>query len=330
MFHTEKTLRMFSALAAFAGLVGCAGASDAAPVGTSSDALSNAIPKQEWIAIDLGAQSGAASVSTKNVAVRTIGAAPVCESATPAQFAALSHQIASSANGTVAGLMSMVGQITSQPPVARTDDHAVWGPITSPTAPAVYRFEVDRVDATLFAFRLLGRPKDGDESTWRGVFEGQVAPVDDAHRKGDAHVDFTAAHTLDPSNGPTAGALALHFEASNDARTIALTFAGVTGPGAPAPNDAVYTYTQPNDGAGTFDFVTHADFDDDGKQDELLHVQSRWDAVSGGQAVVSIVGASLPHPVVATECWNATGGAVFYADDASMHPPVGAADCCPK
>lgn len=336
MFSKPKMIRLSAALVALAGASGLAGCGSSGgstaegASGTSADAISAAVPKQDWFAIDLAAHPGGAQVSTKSVRIQSDPPSSSCESGTPAQFAVLSHQISSSANGAFTGIMGMVAQITSQPPTAKSDTHAVWGPITDPANPSVYRFDVQRVDEAIFAFRLEGRPKAGDESTWRGVLEGTVAPIDDAHRTGEAHVDFAAAHALDPANGPTGGSLELHFEATADARMIALTFAGVTGPGAPAPNDAVYTYAQPRDGVGTFEFVTRTDFDNDGKQDELLNVKSRWDDMAGGQAVVTVIGGSLPKPVVATECWNAKGGAVFYADDATVHAPAGDASCCPK
>ncbi len=324
---------LFASVTALA-LVACGHYGSAAEDGTTADsssALTRAVPRAAWFEIDLAATR--ASVATSGVTTKAVTPAappPSCDSPAPSDLAQLSRKIATDANGVLGTILGMIGAVTSQPPAAQSPDSAVWGPITSPTAPAVYRLEVHRVDDKVFSYLFAGRPKDGDESTWKGLLTGTVAPIDDAHQAGDAHADFAAAHALDPSSEPETGGLELHFEAVGDARAIDLVFGGVSGKGAPQPNDAHYHFEQPASGAGAFDFATRVDFDGDGTLDELLNVQSHWMGPMGGQALVTVTGGSMPKPAAVTQCWNAKGALVFNADDSGTHPPAGSPGCCPK
>jgi hypothetical protein len=321
-------------IAALAMLVGCAGSPSASDGDTSSssDALTRSIPQRDWFAIDLSADGATpAGVSTKSLNPLDTPAAPapVCDSSQNADFAALSAKISGDANGVLGNILGVVEAVTANPPVAHDDRHAVWGPITSPTAPSVYRLVLEKKDDKVVSFLLAGRPKDGDDSSWKAVFAGSVAAPDDAHRAGDAHVDFDAMHGLDPSSDPTAGGLNLHFEAEGTARAVDITFGGIAGKAAPSPSDAIYHFRGDARVGGTFDFVTHSDFDGDGKADELVNVKSRFGGL-GGQALITVMKDGAAKPIAATQCWNGGAKLVFYADDTGTRPPAGALECCPK
>jgi hypothetical protein len=315
---------VFVAVPFAAALGGCSG-SASAPIGTDTSGLSAAVPQHDWLRL----ATLTATVQGQILGAPTPEAGQAsCQGGPPAMFAALTQSIMTNANGVVDGLLGRIGQITSGPPAAVAPGHATWGPITSPGASAVYRFDVQAVAPSTFALQLTGHPAGGSESTWIGVFQGLITTPDPAHRAGELHVDFGAAHALDPSSDPVAGGVAIHFGSGPEGRAIDETFGGIVGSNAPDPNDAHYVYSEAPDGV-RFDFMTRTDFDHDGVANELLNVQSRWLPVGAGKASVVVTGGDLgPRQVAAVECWDPALATVFYADDVNANPPAGDPGCC--
>jgi hypothetical protein len=322
MNRSLRTLRVAGPLAL--ALVACSGHTDETE-GSSSAAVSAAVPKKDWLRLE---QLTAAATTASSSATPAQPADSSCQGGPPAMFARMTADIMGHANGVVDGVLGLIGQITQGPPANVAPGHATWGPIPNPQLPVIYRFDVQQVAPIAFHFQLSGRPAAGDESTWRGLFQGDRTMPDDAHRVGDLLVDFGAIHSLDPSSQPTGGGVGIHFLNAPDGRGIDESFSGITGDQAPNPNDAHYAYHERADGR-TFDFVTRTDFDHDGRADELLHVQSRWAPPGAGKASVVVTGGDLgPKQVAAIECWDPQLATVFYADDINANPPLGDVGCC--
>jgi hypothetical protein len=328
MKHRLRIALAAAAAAVPVTLAACGGSTTESTSQTSSG-LTDGVPKRAWLNLDL------AAAKTQSVAAASQQAAqqpppPMCVGGPPAMFAAMSAGIMQSSNGVLDGIMSLIENATSGPPADASPGMAVWGPITSPQSPSLYRVVVHQVAPDAFHFELDGTPKAGDQSNWAGVMQGTVQSPDPLHQAGDLLVDFGVAHALDPSNDPVAGGVAIHFENRPDGRGIDETFSGVVGKNAPQPNDAHYAFNAAPDGL-TFDFVTRTDFDHDGVLDELLHVQSRWLPPGVGKASVVVTGGSIgPKPVAAAECWDEKQRVVFYTDDIHANVPLGNAACCPQ
>jgi hypothetical protein len=243
-----------------------------------------------------------------------------CRTLGASSFGVLTHKIAADADGVVGGVLGVVQTITKNPPTAAGPGHAVWGPIPSP-ASSVYLLQVDKSARGEFHFVLLGRDAKTD---WRGVFQGVTVASDASHRAGQLAVDFAVMHALDASVDPVAGQVDLHFEAADPARNVTATFAGIRGKAAPQPDDAQYKLVTAADLSSGFAYSTRVDFDGDGTQDELAHIDSQWSPSGAGVAHLTVSGGSLGARVVnAVECWDPMLARVYYSDDASMHPAAG-------
>jgi len=138
-------------------------------------------------------------------------------------------------------------------------------------------------------------------------------------------------HALDASVDPVTGQVGLDFEAADPARNVTATFAGIRGKSAPQPNDAQYKLVTAADQSSGFAYSTRVDFDGDGTQDEIAHIDSQWSPRGAGVAHLTVSGGSLGARVVnAVECWDPTLARLYYNYDASMHPTTGDAAWCPR
>jgi hypothetical protein len=242
-------------------------------------------------------------------------------------FAAMSSQVMSGANGVIGGILGTVGAITQTQPTVMTPDHAVWL-LAGQDDPLVHKLDIARVAPDTYHFLLSGKPAAGDDSTWVGLFEGDVQSPDAQHATGDAQIDFAAIHSLDASSEPVSGQVAIQFANAPDGRGIDETFSGITGQAASQPNDAHYTFNQDTNGVH-FNFVTQADFDHDGTADELLDVQAVFAPDGEGKASTTVTGGSLGSAQVgAVECWDDQQRVLFYADDMNANPLAGDPSCC--
>ena len=114
-------------------------------------------------------------------------------------------------------------------------------------------------------------------------------------------------HALDARVDPVAGQVDLHFEAADPTRSVAATFAGIRGKSAPQPDDAQYKLVTAADHSSGFAYSTRVDFDGDGTQDQIAHIDSQWSPTGAGVAHLTVIGGSLGARVVnAVECWDPT------------------------
>ena len=301
-------MKSLSVVVLFAAACGAAGE------GTSSiEELRAALPTQALV--------------TMVPVVSEVPALTSCTTLGASTFGVLTHKVAADVDGVLGGVLGEVQTITKNPPTSSRPGHAVWGPISSPTS-SEYLLQVDEPARAEFHFVLAGRDAASD---WRGVFQGVTVAPDATHRAGQIAVDFTVMHALDASVDPVAGQVGVHFEAAGSARNVAATFAGIRGKAAPQPDDAQYQLVTAADNSSGFAYSTRVDFDGDGTQDEIAHIDSLWSPSGAGVAHLTVSGGSLGARVVnAVECWDAALARVYYTDDASMHPAAGDAACCPR
>jgi hypothetical protein len=329
MHRSVLTLVLGSTLALAAGCSGAQGSSvDEGSVSTTKDPLVAAVPKQEWFALKVasftpsGEVFSAATTPAKTESTPASPSAPACSAGPAADLAQVTGHVTGDANGLLAGLLGIVGQITATPPAAKSADHAAWGPITSPDAPGLYRLDVDRQTDGAVAFVMSGRPKDKDE--WKPLFRGVVRVIDDAHRTGEAQVDFANMHAIDPRTDPVQGGVSLRFGNADGVQAVEMTFGGVAGDKSP-PSDAHYVYTRKADGSGGFEFVTHSA----ATPKQLMRVETSWAPGGAGRSRATMIDAGVPAAKSLVECWAPNAGLVFRAEDGSP-AAMGSADCCPK
>ena len=219
-------------------LFGCGAAdkSESDSVASQTEALANAVPQAEDL--HLAMPSDPAGPETEAVPI----ANATCIGALPAEFAALTHQVTGDANGLAEGVFAIVAQVMSTPPAVAAPDHAVWGPLSDPSSPSVYKLEVTKIDPQTFNFALSGRPKAADDASFIPVLMGVTTMPDPKHRASEMSVDFDARYALDPSSDPVAGKVGIHYENADGVRHVELTLGGIVGPNAPAPNDVLYRF----------------------------------------------------------------------------------------
>ncbi|MBM4320624.1 MAG: hypothetical protein FJ125_11845 [Deltaproteobacteria bacterium] len=120
---------------------------------------------------------------------------------------------------------------------------------------------------------------------------------------------MTVARELDPIAHDSIGDVSVAYDIG-DARNLEVSFAGVQGPHDPVVIDALYRYTEAEDGSGTFDFISNLDVDREENpardRRELVQVRSRWLARGDGRSDVLASHGDLPQGMKADviECWD--------------------------
>lgn len=229
-----------------------------------------------------------------------------------ATFYAFTRGITLRVNGTVHVISEVIRDVVETEP-SETDGEtfAVWGPFQDALSPAAWRVRVERQADGSFTYVVQGWPRNGEAANAVTVLEGVHVPGA-AEETGAGHwrYDITAAHALDPTTQPGTGAMDVDYDLSGP-RTLEVGFTDFQEPGDAMSNDALYRYTEALDGAGTFDFVSNLDIDEENDptrdRRELLQVRSRWLADGPGRADVTATHGDLPAgvQVEVNECWDA-------------------------
>jgi hypothetical protein len=183
-------------------------------------------------------------------------------------------------NGMVGTALGTVWGIARNPPTEVSPGRAVWGPITSPLSPAVYRLVVERAEDGSVGYHVDGRPKSGGD--FQTVLVGAATPG-----AGQFAVNFTIARALDPAGGfDQDGGMTVQYQFDGAGAVVRLAL--------DADTDAVYAWTQRADGSGAMTF---------GAVTEMgpLALRSIWTASGAGRADANGV----------TECWDALFHRVF-------------------
>jgi hypothetical protein len=306
---TEEAVMSRNALIIALLLAGCS----AQP----QDEFKNATPAQSAISINVP-QSGS-----------TEGASSSAILGQKASLYSFTRDVSRAVNGGVLSILALIEHITDQPPAARDDNKAVWGPITDGLNPATYLLVVSKTAPHQYDYVLSGKPKGADDSAYQAVLAGHAdVVVDDVKGAGSFLVDFDAIHALDSSSKATGG-IAVHYSNLGDPRNIEVAFANFDDGSASVPRDALYRYAEHPDHSGNFEFVTLQDIDGDGATKEVVAVLSRWNASGAGRSDADATGGSLGGLTVhLEECWDASFNETYYTDNLKITPTEGDPASC--
>jgi hypothetical protein len=327
----RRTLFIVS-LPVLASFVACSGdhESEIDPPSTSSaEALSAAVPKPDWVQLDVAALGPSMPASAAS-ATTTSAPSPLpaqCQPGPTASLAQASQQVSTQTNAILAGVLGLVSEITKNPPAISVPDHAVWAPITSPDSPSIYKLDVQKLGDGTIGFVLTARPKEKDE--WHALFDGVTHVVDDKHRAGEIHIDLAQVHDADPAkNDARTGAIVVKFGNVDDNIGIDVMFGGTSGPGTP-PTDAQYNFSRRADGAGAFRFVAHS-MDPSVPAERVFSIETTWTASGAGMSHATDAASVMPKPQGTVECWAPNAGLVFKAvDGITASGAAGDPACCP-
>jgi hypothetical protein len=212
-----------------------------------------------------------------------------------------------------------VDTITTQYPPSYVNDErseAIWGPWTEgPLDPVQTQLRVNHdLDSDAYTWGFERWPKDQDADSGVSVVTGEIDPG--ATREvssGRFVVDFDSIHEMDPTEEAT-GEFAVEYEIGTDGVSGTAMFADF----GPTNIDAAYAYQQTYGGEGSMDLMVDSDLDPSmgAGLSEQLTMHSRWMADGSGRADVMVRGGDLGEQVgYATECWNSSFEAVYYAED---------------
>ncbi|MCA9545034.1 MAG: hypothetical protein KC613_11610 [Myxococcales bacterium] len=252
-----------------------------------------------------------------------------------ATFYAFTWGTTSHVNGFVRNITNVIEDVVELPPTD-TDgrSYAVWGPWTEPLSPATWRVRVDRV-ADGFDYTVQAWPREADEGAAVDVLTGHHSPRPGARRgEGQWRYDLSAARSVDPIAHDALGVIEVAYDLG-DTRQLEVTFDEVQGRFSAQATSTLYRYTEAADRAGTFDFISNLNIDeDDPAKDrrELLQVRARWLPTGPGRADVLATHGDLPAGLQAdvVECWGEAFTRTFISYDiAAFHADDGDAAACP-
>lgn len=232
-----------------------------------------------------------------------------------AVFYEITRGVTSVVNGGVVVTLLLLEHITDYPPSQLTATHAAWGPYTEALWPASWKFDVDKIGPTDYAYALSGQAKSPANSPFVPVITGKAHVISKIEGSGDFALDFSALHTIDPSN-KSQGEIDVHYDNTSAPRVVEVAFKGFDdGNGSYTPDGALYKFSENADKSGTFEFVTKADVDHDPLQDkEIVSMKSAWLGTGQGRSAVQAQGGSLASPQTAEECWSSTFARTYFTD----------------
>lgn len=211
-----------------------------------------------------------------------------------------------------------VDTITTQyPPSYVNDQHdeAIWGPWTDgPLDPVETQLRVSHdLETDAYSWGFERWPKDQDAEAGVTVVTGEIDPGTTREEStGRFVVDFSTINELDPTEGAT-GEFAVEYDIGTDGVSGTAMFADF----GPTNINAAYTYEQTFGGEGAMDLMVDSDLDPAmgaGLAEQLI-MHSRWMPDGSGRADVLVRGGDLGDEIgTATECWNTSFEAVYYAD----------------
>lgn len=278
----------------------------AAGCGGAADDFRSAAPSQQAVSLNV---PGAAALGASSAAEspEVIGQRAV--------FYEITRGVTTVVNGGVGAVLLLLEHITDYPPSAISATHATWGPYTDALSPASWKFDVEKVGTADYTYALSGQAKAPAGSPWVPVIVGKAHVISKIEGAGDFALDFSALHTIDPSN-KAQGEIDVHYDNTSDPRVVKVAFKGFDdGNGSYTPDGALYSFAEHVDHSGTFEFVTKADVDHDPLQDkEIVSMQSAWLGTGQGKSAVQAQGGSLASPATAEECWSTTFARTYFTD----------------
>ncbi len=262
------------------------------------------------------------------------------------EYYKLTRKFSRDVNGGIAAFLSLIHQITLEPPTTRDGDKRVWGPGSDALDPAIYRLTVIEEGGDQFTYTLAARPKGSPDidANYLALISGE-ADTSSGTRDGKGsitlHVDGWVER--DPTACGT-GSVKATYDTTAEPQSLSINFVDFLScedqQAGKAPwKSASYYFDRAQDGSGNFQFVFAGDVHDRAfapVANETFAIRSRWNAIGQGRADVSISAGDLElrsgvAAVKASECWDEGFALVF----ASMDPEIidashvlGTADKC--
>lgn len=275
------------------------------------------LPTKEKLEINLPVDDGAKTADDPN--------------AEWSQYYATTRNVTEGVNGIITAILGTVGYVTTLTPswTDESETEAMWGPYSdSGLDPVETGLWVRQEDDGSYTWALFNIPQGGSVETDAVVIVAGL--VDEGSTRDDASgqfaVDFTMAHSMDPSVNLT-GSWGVQYAYDPDGVGAVVAANDYGYSGGPL-YDAAYAYNEDYAGSGEMDLAWLADIDGRGI-DELATMRSRWQEDGQGRGDVQVAGGSLGATVVsASECWGSTFSRVYYTDDAGLQPTEGVETDC--
>ena len=200
----------------------------------------------------------------------------------------------------------------------------MWGPHSEPLAKNAWRLTVTRMDRHEFHWKLDGKPKAADDSTFVTILSGTHTRAVDANGRRIEHygngtfvVDWDMAQTL-PEHDQTVGVATFTYSRLDPAAVtmIDVDFKGIRDEGAVATDlyDAIYRYTATPGAGGELRYAASRDYFPEphpsGTAKETFTIHSRWMESGAGRTDYQLSGgditAAIDGNATVSECWDSS------------------------
>ena len=303
-------LSVFCSVSGMLALAGCA------PM--ESSGFEGSTPTAQNVALDVPA-GGSASSALTSPSMRSSALL-----GDEADSYKLTRGVTGIVNGATGAVLLLVKTIVSYPPTTRdaATDTAVWGPHSEPLAKNAWRLTVTRMDRHVFSWKLDGKPKAADDSTFVTILSGTHTRATDAlgHRmenygSGTFIVDWDAAQTL-PEHDQAVGVATFTYSRLDPAAVtmIDVDFKGIHDEDNAATDiyDAIYRYTATPGAGGELRYAANRDYFPDphpsNSAKESFTIHSRWMESGAGRTDYQLSGgditAALAGTATVSECWD--------------------------
>ena len=235
-------------------------------------------------------------------------AEPVSE---PALYYTIAKQTIEGLNTHVKGVLDVVQSITRNPPSNCTPGGCVWGPWTDWDTRITYRLDVDRIDATNYAYQLGVKPFGAADEDWVTLIEGGFVEIADRASPEDGQgwfvFDFDVVARFDP-NETNRGSFRAEYAKMGDESMLAVRLDGVREGDDAVPNDGRY-FLHMSAAGGELNLGITTDINENEPHNdalERLEARIRWVGNGRGVATVQVTEGDVPQDHVGyfVECWD--------------------------
>jgi len=288
------------------GLSACGGNPLEAPV--SSETLVAALPTSEMLVIPYPETSAAADQSSTRMSTADAS----CEAEGEEAFATfythgcgMAHYV----NWVVNDVLSMLANVTSDPPSQSDENVYLWGPYENEAEDWVTTFLMERRADGAYEYVTQAKHLSEGDDAWLSIVTGRVeAGVSETLNVGEFVVSYDNMATL---TGDSGGGIALFSYDRLDLQTaVEATMEGLVDEDG-ISHDIVVDYDVYTDGSGVLRYALTADiYVPDGEVEnqtlqETARINTRWQPTGAGRADLTITDGDLGETVAyRSQCWG--------------------------
>jgi len=230
----------------------------------------------------------------------------------------ISHQVSSSLNELLLGVLETMDHVRTLRPSERTENGRRWGPY--PYEGVDVEVWSTRTGSGRFDWGVDALPESGQLTYIAGTHY-----AGDSVAAGDGQFTWLLGASAELSGEPTRGTLVVDYD--NRAGIDLLVDIEDFSDGASAPLTARYAYRL-LEGEGDFQYTFSADINDDGLAEDC-EIRTRWSIGQGGRADAVVSGGSLGDTVERwSQCWDPGVYLVYEADEQGFVTPSGEESAC--